>query len=150
MHSSQGQIYSQVFPHRIGALNGYSAYFAPVLKRTWFVWGSHRKPPRQGLGGSSRPLCFVCCHCTQLKNPYLRNYNWGQILSSATGEGVVYLCWGQEAVTEHQPGPWPQETCTRSIGTIFLYGPPQALGNTEAKGQGRGGTSFPQLKHELY
>lgn len=77
MHSTQGQIYSKVFLFCIGALNGYIAYFAPLPKRTWIVWGSCRNPPQQDPVGGSRPRCFVCCHCTPLKNLYLWNYNWG-------------------------------------------------------------------------
>ena len=51
--------------HCTGALNGCIAYFAPLLKRTWIVWGSRRSPPQQGLIGGgggglkATPLCLL-------------------------------------------------------------------------------------------
>lgn len=52
MHSSQGQIYSQVFLHCTGALNGCVAYFATLAgKNTVCLEVRVGNPPRQGLVG---------------------------------------------------------------------------------------------------
>lgn len=52
----------------------------------------------------------------------------------------MYLCWGQDeklSETEHQFEPWQEESLDGGRRPISFFCLPQAVGNTEVKGQGK-------------
>lgn len=119
MHSSQGQIYSQVFLHCTGALNGCVAYFATLAgKSTICLEVRVGNPPQQGLvggGGSSGSSALsaatvlhsridICGIIIEDKYYYVQS------------ERVLCICAGAKKLRNR-----PQE----SLDTVFLHGTPE-------------------------
>lgn len=135
MNSSQRQIYSQVFLYCIEALNGYIAYFAPLLKRTRIVWGSCWKQPQWGLVGFHG--CSAFSVATVL---YSRIHICGIIIEDkyyqVQSERVLCICAGakKRGAVKQNPGLGHDhirgQLMAEEPGTS-LYGPPLASGNTQ-------------------
>lgn len=134
--------------HCIGGLNGYIAYFASLQRRGGPAWGSQRDPPKRGLVVGSRPLCFVCYHCTYSGIPIC-----GIIIENKyyqmQSERVLCICAGakrrRSVKLNTNLSPDNRGAETEAGEPISLSGLLLASGNTRLKGQGRKERPLPHV-----